>query len=67
VVFFHSRAIAEDHLRLTAALDAGQAAGMQLALRPADGEHFRLLLQSTAPGTEPSPVPLGLASFPEPR
>ncbi|MGW3635967.1 hypothetical protein ACWD7F_38720 [Streptomyces sp. NPDC005122] len=28
VVFFHSRAIAEDRLRLTAAFDAGQAAGM---------------------------------------
>lgn len=67
VVFFHSRALAEDRIRLAAALDAGQATGMRLVLRPADSEHFRLLLQSTAPGTAPSPVPLGLAGFPEPR
>ncbi|MEU6775996.1 hypothetical protein [Streptomyces sp. NPDC046759] len=67
VVFFHPRAVTEDGPRLTAALDAGQAAGMRLALRPADGEHFRLLLQSRVPATEPSPVPLDLAGFPEPR
>jgi hypothetical protein len=67
VVFFHPRAVTKDGPRLTAALDAGQAAGMRLALRPADGERFRLLLQSRVPATEPSPVPLGLAGFPEPR
>ncbi|MGW1878731.1 hypothetical protein [Streptomyces sp. NPDC001975] len=67
VVFFHPRAVTEDGARLAAALDAGQAADMRLSMRPADGEHFRLLLQSSAPATEPSPVPLGLAGFPEPR
>ncbi|MFD5861502.1 hypothetical protein [Streptomyces chartreusis] len=59
VVFFHPRAVTEDSARLAAALDTGQAAGM----RPADGEHFRLLLQSRVPATEP----LGLVGFPEPR
>ncbi|MFE5036922.1 hypothetical protein [Streptomyces sp. NPDC056683] len=36
-VFFHPRAVTEDSARLAAALDAGQAAGMQLSMRPADG------------------------------
>ncbi|MFD6192105.1 MULTISPECIES: hypothetical protein [unclassified Streptomyces] len=67
VVFFHPRAVTEDGARLAAALDAGEAAGMELSMRPADGEHFRLLLQSLAPTAEPSAVPLNLAGFPEPR
>ncbi|WP_328351748.1 hypothetical protein OG800_07915 [Streptomyces sp. NBC_00445] len=67
VVLFHPRVIAENSVQILEALDAGQADGMRLIVRPAGGEHFRLLRLSAVTDAEPTPVPLLLPGFPEPR
>ncbi|MFS8202580.1 hypothetical protein ACLVWQ_28310 [Streptomyces sp. CWNU-52B] len=69
VAIFHPKAAVEpDSGRAAlAALDAGRGDGAEVAVRPADGERFRLMLQRCVSGPEPAPVPLGLPGFPEPR
>ncbi|MDX3832771.1 hypothetical protein [Streptomyces europaeiscabiei] len=67
VVLFHPRVIAENSEQILEALNAGQADGKRLVVRPADGEHFRLLHLSAATDAEPAPAPLCLPGFPEPR
>ncbi|MEU5709866.1 hypothetical protein [Streptomyces flaveolus] len=69
VHFHHPHVTADerDRRRALNALDAGHGEGCEVTVRPADGEHFRLLLQDSAPAARWSPVPLDLRGFPEPR
>ncbi|WP_406335905.1 hypothetical protein [Streptomyces sp. NBC_00203] len=67
VVLFQPRVVAENSDQILKALNAGQADGKRLIVRPAYGEHFRLLRLSAATDAEPAPVPLRLPGFPEPR
>jgi hypothetical protein len=65
---FHPRVIAENGARTLAALDAGQAEGIQVVLRPVDGEHYRLYLTASPDDGRPLiPTPFGLDGYPDPR
>ncbi|MFE1797743.1 hypothetical protein ACFW9L_16455 [Streptomyces sp. NPDC059517] len=69
VVAFHPEAAVEPDSARAArtALDAGRGDGAEVAVRPADGGRFRLMLQRSLTGSEPVPAPLELPNFPEPR
>lgn len=69
VVVFHPKAAVEPDSgsAAVAALDAGRGDGTEVAVRPADGGRFRLMLQHSVTGPEPTPVPLELPGYPEPR
>ncbi|WP_157901044.1 hypothetical protein [Streptomyces davaonensis] len=68
VVSFHPRVAAEhdSDVEALAALNAGRSDGHEVTVRPVDGERFRLLLQRSATGPDPLPVPLGLPGSPNP-
>ncbi|MFE5732429.1 hypothetical protein ACFQ7A_16160 [Streptomyces sp. NPDC056528] len=69
VFFFHPRvaADAEGSRPALSALEAGHGDGEKVTVRPADGERFRLILQSSPADAEQAPVSLRLSGFPEPR
>ncbi|MFF7680962.1 hypothetical protein [Actinacidiphila glaucinigra] len=67
VMAFHTQVVAEDSPAALAALDAGQAEGRRVALRPIDGQRYRLCLRNVDPHRPLVPVPLGLPGYPEPR
>ncbi|WP_411076574.1 hypothetical protein [Streptomyces sp. cmx-4-7] len=69
VFFFHPRvaADAEGSRPALSALEAGHGDGQKVTVRPADGERFRLILQSSPADAEQAPVSLRLSGFPEPR
>lgn len=67
---FHTAVLADHPQDVLAALEAGTAAGKNVTVRPADGEHYRFYL-SELPGPDELhtllPHPLGLAGYREPR
>ncbi|MFF7216848.1 hypothetical protein ACFZAU_41110 [Streptomyces sp. NPDC008238] len=67
VMAFHTQVVAEDGPAALAALDAGQAEGQRVALRPIDGQRYRLCLRNVDPHRPLVPVPLGLPGYPEPH
>lgn len=67
VLVFHPRAASENSHHALHALDTGHADGTQVDVRPADGEYYRLYLQSSPDHQPVVPVPLGLNGYPEPR
>ncbi|MDX3357667.1 hypothetical protein PV703_31110 [Streptomyces sp. ME01-24h] len=67
VMAFHTQVVAEDGPAALAALDAGQAEGRRVALRPIDGQRYRLCLRNVDPHRPLVPVPLGLPGYPEPH
>ncbi|MGN9796215.1 hypothetical protein ACTMTU_34720 [Streptomyces sp. OZ13] len=70
VRIFHPRITVDDAAEALAALDTGDFAGLELTLRPADGQCYRVILDSaleTIPPEQPvPPAPYALDGYPEP-
>ena len=67
VHLFHTRVLAQNSRQVLRALDAGSSAGTTVALRPVNGETFRMYLDRAVDDDQPLiPVPLGLPGFPDP-
>ncbi|MFF3566108.1 hypothetical protein ACFYXS_39400 [Streptomyces sp. NPDC002574] len=67
VLAFHTQVVADDGPAALAALDAGQAEGHRVRMRPVDGQRFRFCLDTVDPHRRLVPTPLGLPGYPEPH